>query len=183
MDVVLRTERTVLRRFTPADAGALVELDADPEVMRWLTGGRPTPPGVVERCVLPRILAGYARAETPRRLAAEDPATGAFLGWFGLQPVPGRGLEQGYRLRREFWGRGLATEGARARVRLAFEELHASRVFAGTMAVNAGSRRVLEKAGLRHLRTRWPPFDEPIPGSAHGEVEYARTAEEHATGR
>ena len=92
---VLRTPRLVLRRFTGADAAHLVALDADPEVMRRLTGGRPTPPDVVERTVLPGILAGYERDGGPGLLAAEDPATGVFLGWFGLRPVPGRGLELG----------------------------------------------------------------------------------------
>ena len=71
------------------------------------------------------------------------------------------------------WGRGLATEGARALVRLAFEEFGTERVFAETMTVNAGSRRVLEKAGLRHVRTFDPGYAEVIPGSEHGEVEYA----------
>ncbi len=167
MDAVLRTPRTVLRRFTAADAAALVALDADPEVMRWLTGGRPTPPAVVELEVLPRILAGYGRDDGPGRLAAEDPSTGAFLGWFGLRPVEGRGL---------------ATEGARALVRLAFEDLGAERVYAETMTVNAGSRRVLEKAGLRHVRTFDPGYAEVIPGSEHGDVEYAVTAEQYRAG-
>ncbi len=183
MDVVLRTPRTVLRRFTPADVAALVELDSDPEVMRWLTGGRPTPARVVQREVLPRILAGCERDDGPGRLVAEDPSTGDFLGWFGLRPVHGRGLELGYRLRRATWGRGLATEGARALVRLAFDDLGADRVFAETMAVNTASRRVLEKAGLRHVRTYDPGYPDVIPGSEHGEVEYARTLAEEAAQR
>ena len=181
MGEVLRTARMALRPVTAADAGDLVALDADPEVMRWLTGGRPTPPDVVEREVLPRMLA--AADGGPGWLVAEDRATGAFLGWFELRPVPGRGLELGYRLRRQAWGRGLATEGARALVRLAFDELGAHRVFAETMAVNTGSRRVLEKAGLRHVRTFPADFRDPIPGSEHGEVEYARTIEEETAGR
>ena len=173
----------MLRRFTALDAPLLVELDADPEVMRWLTGGRPTPPEVVEREVLPGILAGQERDGGPGVLVAEDPGSGVFLGWFSLRPVAGRGLELGYRLRREVWGRGLATEGARALVRLAFDVHAAERVFAETMAVNARSRRVLEKAGLRHVRTFWPDFPELIPGSEHGEVEYARTAADDAADR
>ena len=70
-----------------------------------------------------------------------------------LRPVRGRGLEPGYRLRREAWGHGPATEGARAPVRLAFDDLGAHRVNACDHAVDTGSRRVLEKAGLRHVRT------------------------------
>ena len=176
MDAELTTERMVLRRFTADDAPLLVELDSDPEVMRWLTGGRPTDAEVVQRDVLPRVLGRYEGA--PGYLAAEERGSGEFLGWFVLRPVPGRGLELGYRLRRAAWGRGYATEGARALVRLAFAEPGADRVFAETMAVNAGSRRVLEKAGLRHVRTFDPGYPDVIPGSEHGEVEYALTRPE-----
>jgi hypothetical protein len=58
-------------------------------------------------------------------------------------------------------------------VRKAFTELGVQRVFAETMAVNHGSRRVLEKAGLVHVRTFHPDWDEPLDGAEHGEVEYA----------
>jgi RimJ/RimL family protein N-acetyltransferase len=60
-----------------------------------------------------------------------------------------------------------------ALVRKAFTELGVQRVFAETMAVNHGSRRVLEKAGLVHVRTFHPDWDEPLDGAEHGEVEYA----------
>jgi RimJ/RimL family protein N-acetyltransferase len=62
-------------------------------------------------------------------------------------------VELGYRLRRQAWGRGYATEGSRALIRNGFTELGVRRVFATTMAVNLGSRRVLEKAGPAHSAT------------------------------
>jgi len=174
MDVFLQTGRLRLRRFTAADAGHLVALDGDPEVMRYLTNGRPTPREVVEGEVLPSILRCYEHSEAGR-WAAEDPADGGFLGWFSLQPPPDGGtaeLDLGYRLRSSAWGRGYATEGARALVRKAFADLGTQRVFAQTMAVNTRSRRVMEKAGLRYLRTFHLEWDDPIPGTEHGEVEY-----------
>lgn len=58
-------------------------------------------------------------------------------------------------------------------MRKAFTELGVRRVFAETMAVNLASRRVVEKAGLRWVRTLYPQWDQPLPGSEHGEVEYA----------
>lgn len=174
MHVLLETERLRLRRFTAADTEDLVALDADPEVMRYLTNGRPTPREVVENELLPSILRCYERSEAGR-WALEDVAGGAFLGWLSLQP-PQDGstaeLDLGYRLRRSAWGRGYATEGARALVRKAFSDLGAERVFAQTMAVNTRSRHVMEKAGLRHLRTFHLHWDDPIPGTEHGEVEY-----------
>lgn len=182
MDAFLRTRRLVLRRLTMADVDDLVELDSDPEVMRFLTGGRPTPRAVIEDEV-PRLLAEYQRFGGLGRWATMDRAAGAFLGWFALRQNehgPAGEVELGYRLRRAVWGRGLATEGSRALIRTAFADHGASRVWAQTMAVNVASRRVMEKAGLRYLRTVHPHFDDPIEGTEHGEVEYELRREQAA---
>ncbi|HEY2287945.1 MAG TPA: GNAT family N-acetyltransferase, partial [Streptosporangiaceae bacterium] len=61
MDVFLETDRLVLRRFTPADADHLVELDGDPDVMHFITGGRATPRDEIENDVLPAFLSYYER--------------------------------------------------------------------------------------------------------------------------
>jgi RimJ/RimL family protein N-acetyltransferase len=168
MSAFPRTDRLVLRRLTESDVDNLVELDSDPRVMRFLTNGKPTPRADIEQRVLPWML----RQEPAGFWAAEDPETGAFLGWIALEPGEDGEVELGYRLRAETWGRGLATEGARALVRVAFDELGVERVWAQTMAVNTASRRVMEKAGLRYVRTFHEHFDDPIPGTEHGEVEY-----------
>lgn len=175
MEIFLETERMVLRRFTPADLDNLVELDSDPEVMRYLTGGLPTGREVVRGQILPNILAWYARRPERGWWAAIERTTGAFLGWFALIEEgddPPAGVDIGYRLRRSAWGKGYATEGARALVRKAFTELAVERVYAETMAVNTASRRVMEKAGLRYVRTFHLEWDDPIEGTEHGEVEY-----------
>ena len=79
-------------------------------------------------------------------------------------------------------GRGLATEGTRALIDAAFETLGATRIWAQTMAVNTRSRAVMERCGLRHVRTFHLDFDDPIPGSEEGEVEYElRRPPTHAT--
>ena len=77
---------------------------------------------------------------------------------------------------RSAWGRGYATEGSRALVDKAFAELGARRVHASTMAVNAGSRRVMEKAGMRFVRTFVMDWPVRIEGDEEGDVEYAITA-------
>jgi RimJ/RimL family protein N-acetyltransferase len=89
--------------------------------------------------------------------------------------------ELGYRLRRGAWGAGFATEGARALIGKAFRELGARRVYATTMAVNTGSRRVMEKAGMRPVRLYHDEWPERIPGDEHGDVEYAITQEDWAS--
>ncbi|MFJ8688549.1 GNAT family N-acetyltransferase [Micromonospora wenchangensis] len=178
--VLLTTARLRLRRFTGDDVPRLVELDGDPEVMRFLTGGRPTPPATVRDEQLPRILAGYDRHPGLGRWAAEDTVDGTFLGWFALDPSDdGTGPELGYRLRRPAWGRGLATEGARALVDHAFTIPEVHRVWAQTMTVNVRSRAVLAKAGLRYVRTFHLDWPDPIAGTEHGEVEYELLRVDH----
>jgi RimJ/RimL family protein N-acetyltransferase len=78
-------------------------------------------------------------------------------------------LTLGCRLYPAFWGRGLATEGARALIGSAFGRLQLDRVVATTMAENAGSWRVLEKCGMRRLRTFRYPDADLMPGAEHGD--------------
>ncbi|WP_433283623.1 GNAT family N-acetyltransferase [Micromonospora sp. CA-244673] len=172
-EVFLRTARLRLRRVTMDDVDHLVELDGDPEVMRFLTNGRPTPAEVVRGEHLPLLLSQYTRHPGLGRWAALDRMTDEFLGWLALDPsADGAEAELGYRLRRAAWGHGLATEGARALVRHAFDTVGVRRVWAQTMAVNDRSRAVMARAGLRYVRTFHLTFDDPIPGTEHGEVEY-----------
>ncbi len=185
MGTFLETERLVLRELTPADAGHLHALDNDPAVMRFINGGRPVSPDEVRTRELPHRTRRYPCTGECGYWAAED-RTGRFLGWFELRPLDeasAQTVELGYRLRRDAWGRGYATEGARALVRTAFRAWGAERVVAFTMAVNTRSRRVLEKTGLRHVRTFHGDWPEPIPGAEHGEVEYALTRAEWRAAR
>ena len=173
--VFLESERLVLREFTPDDLQLLVELDSDPEVKRYIDNGAP-----VDRDELTSMLQTWigwsARSPGYGTWAAIEKASGLFLGWFHLRPGDGAGPsepELGYRLRRDAWGQGYATEGSRALVEKAFGELGAERVYASTMVVNTASRRVMEKAGLRYVRTFHAEWPVRIPGDEEGDVEYA----------
>ena len=185
------TERLALRRFTTADAANLLSLDGDPQVMRFLTGTTRSL-AQIRAEVLPDLAGCHLRFPGFGYWAAETRAAGEFIGWFGLRPVtPADGpiehwpdargqtgvVSLGYRLRRSAWGRGYATEGARALVRLAFTGLGVSEVVATTMAVNTG-RRVMERAGLRYARTVHLDWPEPLDGNEHGDVEYRLLREE-----
>lgn len=83
--------------------------------------------------------------------------------------------ELGYRLRRDCWGQGLATEGAAALVDWGFRAAGYDRIVACAMAANHGSRRVMEKLGMRHVRTEFPDLPQAIPGRDEGEVWYELT--------
>lgn len=181
----LTTARMRLRRLREDDLDLLVALNDDPGVMRHIDRRSPTREQVAEE--IAALIAQREADPEHGRFIAED-HHGAFLGWFGLTVIAQgpTGPSLGYRLRRAHWGRGLATEGGRALVDHAFTELGAERVSAETMAVNTASRRVMEKCGLRYVRTFRQHFDDPLPGTEHGEVWYEITREQwrsvHATG-
>jgi len=176
VDLFLETERLRLRRFTDDDAENLVELDGDPAVMKFINGGRPTPRAEIEDEVLPAFLGYYERFEGYGFWAVVEKSTARFLGWFHFRPAKGAPpgeIELGYRLRRSAWGKGYATEGSRALIEKGFVELGVERVVAETMVVNVASRRVMEKAGLRLVRTFHQPWPDYIEGQEEGDVEYA----------
>jgi RimJ/RimL family protein N-acetyltransferase len=176
--VFLETERLTLRRFTAGDVDDLVELDSDPKVMLYINGGRPTPRDEIENDVLPAFLAYYERYAGYGFWAAVEKSAGEFVGWFHFRPAegsPAGEVELGYRLRASAWGKGYATEGSRALIEKGFAELGVERVFATTMTVNVGSRRVMEKAGLKFVRTFHQPWPDYIEGQEEGDVEYALT--------
>jgi RimJ/RimL family protein N-acetyltransferase len=154
----METDRLLLRPAEPSDVDDLRALDADPEVMRFLGTDGATSVELVGR-------SGY--------WVGIEKATGEFVGWFGLDD------ELGYRIRRSKWGLGYATEGAKAVLRKAFAD-GVERVTAQTMFVNTGSRRVMEKLGMRHVRTFSVDWADPLPGSEQGEVEYAVTVRQLA---
>ncbi len=173
MQVFLETERLVLRRFTGADLDNLVELDSDPDVMRFINGGYPTPRELIQHQTLPRILRYYEPFNGFGFWAAIEKSNGEFLGWFQFRPAKaddylskpfsGAGLDEvelGYRLRKSAWGKGYATEASRALIHKGFTELGVQRVVASTYEANVGSRRVMEKAGMTLVRTfRFTPAE------------------------
>lgn len=188
-DVLLTTERLVLRRFAEADLDHLYALDNDPEVMRWINGGTPTPREVIARDILP----GFCRHDPAHPAfgfwAAIEKNSGAFVGWFCFRRADpsGETANLGYRLVRNTWGRGYATEGARALIRMGFEQLGVARVVASTYEYNAASRRVMVKLGMTLTRRfRLSAEEIAVSDTSHteatevwegDEVEYALTAE------
>ncbi|MCL6300740.1 GNAT family N-acetyltransferase [Streptomyces kronopolitis] len=176
----LETDRLALRAFTPADIDHLFALDNDPEVMRFLNGGRPRSRETVESS-LSRLRHDYPCWKTRGYWAAQEKTTGTFLGWFEFRPLEEHSpavVELGYRLHQTAWGRGYATEGSRALVCKGFTDLGVERVTAHTMAVNARSRRVMEKSGLSFVRNYTGDWRERIEGSEHGDVAYELTRAE-----
>jgi RimJ/RimL family protein N-acetyltransferase len=176
--VTLRTTRLDLVPLGHEHLEHEVELDSDPEVLRYLSGRARTPSEVeqLHRKRLARadevdglgMWAGFLRAGT-------EP----FVGLWMLQPprgpsqprVPGE-ADLGYRLLRRHWRQGLASEGSRELLRFGFQDLGLQRIFAQTMAVNVPSRATMSSLGMRFVRSFHEDYDDPVAGSEQGEVEY-----------
>lgn len=157
----LRTDRLSVRPLSRHDLDFLIELDGDAEVMRYITG---------EASSAAAVEAEIEGTLGTRWLVFD--AADTFLGWVGAVPNDNRTeFDIGWRFRRAAWGHGYATEAAAALLDALFID-GATRVFAQTMAVNAPSRSVMERIGLQYARTFHLHFDDPLPGTELGEVEY-----------
>lgn len=149
--VVLETERLILRRFTEEDVNALAAIHADPDVMRFFGG-----PRTFERTRL-RLL-DYLRDYEQLgfgKWAVILKGTGELIGRCGpaIEVIEGKGeVEVGYDLGKAHWGRGLATEAARAAVQHCFSVLRRERVIALIHLQNGVSQRVALRIGMHYER-------------------------------
>jgi RimJ/RimL family protein N-acetyltransferase len=148
------TERLALRGWRDEDVEPFAALCADPRVMRFIGRGQPQDRAQAEASLA--AIRGHWVRHGFGLWAAEEPEGGELAGFIGLARLNDRsaGVEIGWRLRREAWGRGLATEGARAARDHAFGELGLPRLVALVHPDNAASIRVTEKLGMTFGRTR-----------------------------
>jgi ribosomal-protein-alanine N-acetyltransferase len=162
--VVLETERLLLRLLTTEDLDALAALYADPEIRRYFPDGTRTLEQT--RQELNWIIDVYYARYGYGLWATILKETGAFVGRCGLLPweIEGRTeVEVAYLLERSVWGRGLATEAARAIVDHAFATLPVERLICMLDPGNRASRNVAEKIGMTPL---WEDYVDEY-GPAH----------------
>jgi RimJ/RimL family protein N-acetyltransferase len=148
----VETERLLLRRWRADDAPALAAINADPEVMRFIGRG-----AVLGRGLSDDLLARFEREWRERGFGLwameERAAPGELIGFCGLTvpmflPEVLPAVEVGWRLARGAWGRGLATEAARAALVFGFEEQAMAEIVAIVQPENVRSLRVAEKLGM-----------------------------------
>jgi RimJ/RimL family protein N-acetyltransferase len=151
---ILQTPRLRVRLATPMDRDMLHMLEQDPEVMRYLNGGHPTPLEPLDPDTSPYRM---PRGHDPDVWAVIEQGTERLVGWVALyiecQPLLDPAGELGYRFFRDVWGRGYASEASRALVNHAFEDPGLTHVIARTMAANTASRRVMERLGMQQTAT------------------------------
>ena len=158
---MLSTPRVALRQWSGADRELFAEMNGDPEVMAHY-------PRTLTRAESDHLLDRLTAAIDQHGFglwAAERRSDGQLLGFVGLQHVPFEAhytpaIELGWRLRRAAWGRGYATEAARACAGFAFGELGVRELFAMARPDNEPSRRVMDRLGMQHDPAddfRYPP--------------------------
>ena len=158
MNIILETNRLLLRTFTLEDASLIYELNLDPEVTLYT--GDPIwdmkqAQEVLEQIILPQYaLFNHGRwaVHVKPELPYGDGLVGKFIGWCGLKARPERKeIDLGYRFIKKAWGRGYATEAAYACLKYGFEKLDLERIVGRAMPQNTASLRVLEKCGMKFI--------------------------------
>jgi RimJ/RimL family protein N-acetyltransferase len=150
MNIILETNRLLLRTFTKEDAQLLYDLNHDPEVIRYT--GDPIKnldhaQQVLEQVILPQ----YALYNHGRWAVHVKPEL-EFIGWCGLKTRPELNeIDLGYRFIQAAWGKGYATEAAFVCIKYGFEKLRLPRIVGRAMPGNIGSIRVLEKCGMVYI--------------------------------
>ena len=145
----LGTARLRLREFTEADADAIYALDSDPRVMRFIGDGSPSTRDDAE-LTIGRVLRRYTEHPGQGAWHASRRDDGRFVGWVSLKFAgESPDIEVGYRLVADAWGKGFATELARAMLERGFGLLQLDRIIGVTHPDNHASQRVLAKIGMR----------------------------------
>lgn len=153
MKIFVETDRIILRELTLADAASMFKMDSDPEVHKYL-GNKPFT-NIRESEDNIRFIRDQYVANGIGRWAVIDKESNEFVGWGGLKFITTptndhiHFYEVGYRFLKEHWGKGYATESAKASLKYAFEEMNLETVYAMAHGENAGSRHALQKSGLK----------------------------------
>ncbi|MBD2534941.1 GNAT family N-acetyltransferase [Nostoc flagelliforme FACHB-838] len=144
----LLTERLILREFREEDLDAYAQMCGDEEVMRYVGNGRPLSRGESWRSLA--MMLGHWHLRGYGMWAVEEGASSEMIGRIGCwKPEGWPGLEIGWTLRREYWGKGYATEAAKISMDYAFEKLGQSDVISLIRPENEASKRVAQKLGER----------------------------------
>ncbi|HEY6503523.1 MAG TPA: GNAT family N-acetyltransferase [Chitinophagaceae bacterium] len=150
MNVVIETNRLLLRTFTIEDAGLIYDLNKDPEVTRYThdpVTDMEHAKQVLERTIIPQYaLYNHGRWAVHIKQGLE------FIGWCGLKFRPEmKETDLGYRFKQSSWGKGYATEAAFASINYGFQKLNLTRIVGRAEPGNIGSWRVLEKCGMKYI--------------------------------
>jgi [ribosomal protein S5]-alanine N-acetyltransferase len=151
MHIILQTPRLILRQFTLDDAGLLLALNSNPEVLKYLheplLETEEQALHVLQNIILPQYKNKLGR------WAIHLKSTNEFIGWCGLKyRAELDEIDLGYRLMQDFWGKGYAFEAAKHTVEYGFNHLHIKTIVGRAHIENAASLKILEKTGMQYLK-------------------------------
>ena len=147
--MMFETDRLILREFVPGDASSVFQLNNDPEVMKY-TGDKPFESVESARAFL--INYDHYKKHGYGRWAMFEKNSSDFIGWCGLK-YDSEGLaDVGYRLLKNKWGYGFATEAASYCVKIGFSEFNFSGIIGRAMKDNIASIKVLQKIGMYYWK-------------------------------
>lgn len=150
MNVIIETERLLLRNFTENDAQLIFDLNKDADVIKYTMD----PINDIEQAkkVLEEVIMPQYALYNHGRWAVLTKSDLSFIGWCGLKARPERNeIDLGYRFVKKSWGCGYATEAAVACLKYGFEELDIPRIIGRAMPENIASIKVLEKCGMQYI--------------------------------
>ncbi|MBS1743402.1 MAG: GNAT family N-acetyltransferase [Bacteroidetes bacterium] len=150
MSLILQTPRLYLRRFTTDDAHLLLQLNSDPEVLKYLhepaLQDEAHATEILKNIILPQYEKNLGRWATYITNSEE------FIGWCGLKYHMDTGeIDLGYRFMKKHWGKGYATEAAQHTLNYGLQELLLKEITACAHVENLASLKVLEKIGMRYV--------------------------------
>ena len=155
MNILIETDRLILRELHDNDAPEMFEMDSDPKVHQFL-GNQPISTIIQSKAEIAFIRSQYLENGIGRWAVIEK-ETNRFVGWSGLKLIKEtcnnhiNYYDIGYRFLRKYWSKGYATESARAAINYGFEVLNAKEIIGIADLENASSINVLEKIGLKRI--------------------------------
>ncbi len=152
MNIHIETERLIIRDLEEFDVDGMFALDSNPEVHKFL-GNRPISTKDEAEKVIANIRQQYIDNGIGR-WAIVDKKSNDFVGWAGLKFETGLRKEfnyydLGYRLRKEYWGKGIATETAVASLKYGFEKMNLKEIGAAADVDHIASNKILQRVGLK----------------------------------
>lgn len=150
MNIILETERLILRQFTEADVPLVRELNSQPGVLQYIPEPILTSDEQAKRVLVNIILPQYEK--DLGRWATHIKETNEFIGWCGLKWLKENNeIDLGYRFLPSAWGKGYATEIAKATLNYGHHILKLEKITAHAHTGNTASQKVLEKIGMQYV--------------------------------
>lgn len=151
---MIESERLIFRKFTVDDLPALITTRSDPEVIKYLGGTKLQNPEALAKRI--RFYISCYDSHGFGMCSMIWKPTGQVIGSAGLQPLDGtEEIEVGYSMVKEYWGRGIGTEAARAWMEYGFRDHALDRIVAVAHTENWASRHIMEKLGMKYEKTEF----------------------------